>query len=239
MAAPHGAFAEFMADLMVRLGYEGACVSIGSLLRWNREKLWPANLGFSMSQPLGSLGFPVFHRIGLSETDITLSAFLGHPVIVTTHHQDCVSNFVRLESMANTVNSIDSVRWMGIEDISKTNFVSKTRKGRLHIWPYSRHFIVSLSAEITEVEVCRSSYCSGFTIDLHNYRRDGTEAEVHNVPARHRISNNTLEIFFPPSNAIDYRQVESKSAGMWPIVRRLLTEARDRTQPILSLASAR
>jgi hypothetical protein len=239
MAAPHGAFAEFMADLMVRLGYEGACVSIGSLLRWNREKLWPANLGFSMSQPLGSSGFPVFHRIGLSETDVTLSAFLGHPVIVTTHHQDCVSNFARLESMANTINSIDSVRWMGIEDISKTNFVSKTQKGRLHIWPYSRHFIVPLSAEITEVEVCRSSYCGAFTIDLHNYRREGIEAEVHNVPARHRISNNTLEIFFPPSNAIDYRQVESKSAGMWPIVRRLLTEARDRTQPILSLASAR
>lgn len=239
MAAPHGAFAEFMADLMVRLGYEGACVSVGSLLRWNPDKLWPANLGFSMAQPLGSLGFPVFHRIGISETDIRLRSFLGHPVIVATHHQDCVSNFARLESMANTVNNIDSVRWMGIEEISKTNFVSKTQNGMLHIWPYSRHFIVPLSSEITEVEVCRSPYCGGFTIDLHNHRRDGADAEVLNVPARYRISNNTLEIFFPPSNAVDYSQVESKSVGLWPVVRRLLTEARDRTQPILSLASAR
>jgi hypothetical protein len=239
MAAPHGAFAEFMADLMVRLGYEGACVSIGSLLRWNPDKLWPANLGFSMAQPLGHLGFPVFHRIGLSETDVRLSAFLGHPVIVTTHHQDCVSNFARLESIANTVNSIDTIRWMGIEEISKTNFVSKKQNEALRIWPYSRRLAVPFSSEITKVEVCPSPYCGGFTIDLQNHRRDGTETVVHNVPARHRILNNTLEIFFPPSNAVDYRQIESKSAGLWPVVRRILTEARDRTQPILSPASAR
>jgi hypothetical protein len=239
MAAPHGAFAEFMADLMARLGYEGACISIGSLLRWNAEKLWPASLGFAVAQPLGSLAFPVFHRIGISETDIRLKTFLGHPVIVATHHQDCVSNFARLESMANTVNSIDSVRWMGIEEISRTNFVTRMQNGMIHVWPYSRRLAVTLSPEITEIEVCRSPYCGGFTIDLRNVRRDGAEATVLNIPARYRISNNTLEIFFPPSNAVDYRQVESKRPGMWPIVRRLLTEARDRTQPILSFASTR
>jgi hypothetical protein len=239
MAAPHGAFAEFIADLMVRLGYEAACVSIGSLLRWNPEKLWPANLGFSMAQPLGSLGFPVFHRIGISETEIRLSAFLGHPVIIATHHQDCVSNFARLESMANIINETSNVRWMGIEDISRTNFVSKIQNETLRIWPFSRRLAVKLSPEITAVEVCRSPYSGSFTIDLHNHRHDGNEATVNNVPARYSISNNTMEIFFPPSSHVDYNQVASKSVGMWPIVRRLLTEARDRTQPILSLASAR
>jgi len=38
---------------------------------------------------------------------------------------------------------------------------------------------------------------------------------------------------------VDYNQIASKSVGMWPVLRRLLTEARDRTQPFLSLASAR
>jgi hypothetical protein len=239
MVAPHGAFAEFMADSMARLGYEAACVSIGSLLRWNPEKLWPPDLGFSVVQPLGSLGFPVFHRIGISETDIRLRTFLGHPVIVAIHHQDCVSNFARLESMANIINETTNVRWMGIEEISRTNFVSRTQNGMLHIWPYSRRLAVSLPLEVNEVEVCRSPYCGGFTIDLRNHRRDGSEATALNVPARYRISNNTLEIFSPPTNRVDYNQVASKSVGMWPIVRRLLTEARDRTQPILSLASAR
>src|ERR1700730_9950386 len=55
MAAPHGAFSEFIADLMVRLGYEGACVSVGSLLRWNPEKTWPANLGIAVAQPVCNL----------------------------------------------------------------------------------------------------------------------------------------------------------------------------------------
>lgn len=239
MAAPHGAFAESMADLMLRLGYEAACVSIGSLLRWNPERRWPPNLGLSMAQALGSLAFPVFHRTGISETDIRLSAFLGHPVIVATHHHDCVSNFARLESMAKIVNSIDTVRWMGIEDISRTNFVSKRLGETLQIWPYSRHFIVPLSPEIVEVQVCGSPYCDGFTIDLRSRGRDGSETVVPDAPARHRISNDTLEIFFPATNPIDYRQVATQNVGLWPIVRRLLTEARDRTQPILSLASAR
>jgi hypothetical protein len=239
MAAPHGAFAEFMADLMVRLGYEAACVSIGSLLRWNPEKLWPADLGFSLAQSLGSLAFPVFHRTGISETDIRLSAFLGHPVIVATHHQDCVSNFARLESMANIINETPHVQWMGIEDISRTNFVSKTLNEMIRIWPYSRRFKVPLSQEVTSVQVCRSLYCEGFTIDLRSNDRDGAESMVPNVSARCRISNSTMEIFFPTTDRVDYKQVASKSLGMWPIVRRLLTEARDRTKPILSSASAR
>ena len=239
MAAPHGAFAEFMADLMVRLGYEAACVSIGSLLRWNPEKLWPADLGFSLAQSLGSLAFPVFHRTGISETDIRLSAFLGHPVIVATHHQDCVSNFARLESMANIINETPNIQWMGIEDISRTNFLSKTQNGILQIWPYSRRFKIALSPEITSLQVCRSPYCDGFTIDLRNNHQDGTETTMPNVPARCKISNNMIEVFFPPTDRVDYNQVASKRVGMWPIVRRLLTEARDRTKPILSLASAR
>jgi hypothetical protein len=239
MAAPHGAFAEFMADLMVRLGYEAACVSIGSLLRWNPEKLWPADLGFSLAQSLGSLAFPVFHRTGISETDIRLSAFLGHPVIVATHHQDCVSNFARLESMANIINETPNIQWMGIEDISRTNFLSKTQNGILQIWPYSRRFKIALSPEITSLQVCRSPYCDGFTIDLRSNHQDGTETTMPNVPARCKISNNMIEVFFPPTDRVDYNQVASKRVGMWPIVRRLLTEARDRTKPILSLASAR
>ena len=239
MAAPHGAFAEFMADLMVRLGYEAACVSIGSLLRWNPEKLWPADLGFSLAQSLGSLAFPVFHRTGISETDIRLSAFLGHPVIVATHHQDCVSNFARLESMANIINETPNIQWMGIEDISRTNFLSKTQNGTLQIWPYSRRFKIALSPEITSLQVCRSPYCDEFTIDLRSNHQDGTETSMPNVPARCKISNNMIEVFFPPTDRVDYNQVASKRVGMWPIVRRLLTEARDRTKPILSLASAR
>jgi hypothetical protein len=239
MTAPHGAFAESMADLMIRLGYEAACVTVNSLLRWNPDKAWPADLGFSLAQSFGSLAFPVFHRTGISEIDIRLSAFLGNPVIVATHHQDCVSNFARLESMANTVNRIGSIRWMGIEDISRTNFLSKTQNGTLQIWPYSRRFKIPLSPEITSVQVCRSPYCEEFTIDLRSNNGDGTEVAVLNVPARYRISNNTMEIFLPPSKVVDYNQVAAKSVGLWPVLRRLLTEARDRTQPILSLASAR
>jgi hypothetical protein len=236
MAAPHGAFAESIADLMLRLGYEAACVSIGSLLRWNPKKVWPADLGFSLAQSLGNLAFPAFHRIGISEVDIRLKAFLGHPVIVAMHHQDCMSNFARLKSVAKIINENPDVQWMGIEDISRTNFISKTQNGIVQIWPHARHLKVPLSPEITNVQVCRSPYCEGFTIHMGDAHREGTESTALNVSAEYRVSNNMLEIFFHPANPMDYRQVASKNVGMWPVVRRLLTEARDRAQPILSLA---
>lgn len=236
MAAPHGAFAESIADLMLRLGYEAACVSIGSLLRWNPKKVWPADLGFSLAQSMGSLAFPVFHRIGVSEVDIRLKAFLGHPVIVAMHHQDCMSNFARLKSVAQIINENPGVQWMGLEDISRTNFILKAENGMVQIWPHSRHLKVPLSPEITGVQVCRSPYCEGFTIDLRSDQRDGSESAARNVPAQYRISTNMLEIFFHPADRVDYKQVASKNVGIWPIVRRLLTEARDRAQPILSLA---
>jgi hypothetical protein len=141
--------------------------------------------------------------------------------------------------MANIINETPNIQWMGIEDISRTNFLSKTQNGILQIWPYSRRFKIALSPEITSLQVCRSPYCDGFTIDLRSNHQDGTEITMPDVPARCKISNNMIEVFFPPTDRVDYNQVASKRVGMWPIVRRLLTEARDRTKPILSLASAR
>ena len=104
MAAPHGAFPEPIADPMVRLGFESACVSIGSLIRWNLGSIGPLDLGFSFAQALGTHGFPVFHRTSTNQIDIRLSAFLGHPIVIATHHQDCASNFALIEKLANMVN---------------------------------------------------------------------------------------------------------------------------------------
>jgi hypothetical protein len=239
MAAPHGAFAEPVADVMLRLGYEAACVSIGSLLRWNPEKNWAPDFGLRLAQAMGNLALPVFHRTGISETDIRLIAFLGHPVIVTAHHQDCVSNFASLESMANIANSIDAIRWMSIEDISRTNFVSRVKNGTLQIWPYSRRIVVPLTPEIVDVQICGSPYCDAFTVDLRKQSRNAAETAVPAAHARYIVSKHTLEVFFPARNPIDYAQVATKNVGLWPVLRRLLTEMRDRTQPILSMASAR
>ena len=239
MAAPHGAFADSIADPMLRLGYEAACVSIGSLVRWNSGKHWPAELGLPIGQAFGSRGFPVFHRTGISETDVRLSAFLGHPMIIATHHQDCISNFARFETLANMVNEITTVRWMTIEDISRTNYVSRVENGVLCIRPYTRRLTVPLPRDVVALQLQSSAFCPEITIDLRTHSSNATQATEAHGPFQYSVSNNVMQIFFPPRDPVDYKQVDPMRLGLWPVARRLLVEVRDRVKPMLSFASAR
>ena len=239
MAAPHGAFADSIADPMLSLGYEAACVSIGSLVRWNSGKHWPVDLGLPVGQALGSRGFPVFHRTGIAETDVRLSAFLGHPIIIATHHQDCISNFARFETLANMVNEITTVQWMTIEDISRTNYISGVENGVLCIRPYTRRLTVPLPQDAVALQLQSSPFCREITIDLRSHSSNATAATESHGAFQYNISNNVIQIFFPSRDPVDYKQVGPMRLGLWPVARRLVAEVRDRIQPMLFFASAR
>jgi hypothetical protein len=236
MAAPHGAFAESIAGPMLSLGYEAACVSAGSLVRWNPDKTWPT-LGLPMAQALGRDPFPVFHRTGANETEIRLSAFLGHPIVIATHHQDYVSNFARIESVANMVNEISPMRWMTIEGISRTNYVSRLEGGVFCVTPYARRLTISIPREAMAVQLLASPFCPEATIDLRQVSTDASRLFDRAGRFRLSVSNNALEISLPPSNPLDYAKVNRRPLGLWPIARRLLAEGRDRAKPLLSFVS--
>jgi hypothetical protein len=234
MAAPHGAFTEAIADPMVRLGYEAGCVSVGSLVHWNPGKKWPADLGLSIAQILGHHGFPVFHRTSTNQCDVRLSAFLGHPIVIATHHQDYVSNFARIESLANMVNHISSPRWMTIENISRTNYVSSVSEGVLRVRPYSRRVTVTIPQGIAVLQLLPSHFGEETTIDLNKLFQDGGRNAQNTALFTCNISNNVAEMYFPPVDPVDYRKAGRLRIGLWPITRRLLAEGRDRVRPMLS-----
>jgi hypothetical protein len=233
MAAPHGAFADSIANPMLRLGFEAACVSIGSLVHWNPDKSWPVDLGLPPVQPLGSLGLPVFHRTGTNETDVRLSAFLGHPVVIATHHQDCVANFARFEELANVVNQIVDVRWTSIENISRTNYVSRVDGEMLCVTPYSRRLEIQIPQGIVVCQLQTSPFCREMTIDLRQQRSNSVGEKAG---AQYYVSNSMLHLHLPAGDPIDYRGVSAMRLGPWPVLRRILAEARDRAKPKLSFA---
>ena len=237
MAAPHGAFSESMADPMLRLGFEAGCVSIGSLLRWNSGESWKADLGIPIAQALGSQGFPVFHRTNTSETDVRLSAFLGHPVIIATHHHDYVSNFARIESLAKMVNDISSPRWMTIEEISRTNYLASVESGVLRVTPYARRLSIPLPQGASAFQLLPSPFCPEITIDLRGRSVADTNFDTGG-PLQCSVSNNVMQIYFPPSDPVDFREVNPMPLGLWPVARRLLAEGRDRAKPMLSFAAS-
>jgi hypothetical protein len=227
MAAPHGAFEESIADPMLRLGYEAGCVSIGSLARWNPGKQWRADVGLPMTQPLGTLAFPVFHRTGTIELDIRLSAFLGHPVVIATHHHDYTADFAQIESIAKMVNDISAPKWMPIKDISRTNYLVTYHQDSLRITPFSRKLNIPLAQGVSVVQLEASPFCPETTIDLRQFSTtDG--------PVKYTIADKVLQISIPPADPVDCQKVNPARLGLWPIARRILAEGRDRAKPLLT-----
>ncbi len=232
VAAPHGAFEEAIADPMLRLGYESACVSVGSLERWNPAKPWRADFGLPIAQALGTQALPVFHRTGIMEVDILLSAFLGHPVIIATHHWDYTSNYALVESLAKMVNDVYAPKWMPIRDISRSNYLAAAQQDTLRITPFSRKLSVPLAAGITNVAIEASPFAPATTIDL-------TAHAAASGPVRYSLADGALQINIPPADSIDYQKVRKARLGLWPVVRRILAEGRDRAQPVLRFGPAR
>lgn len=237
MAAPHGAFKESMAEPMVRLGFEAGCVSIGSLTRWNTDKNWPSDLGIPMAQALGHRGFPVFHRTSTNETDIRLSAFLGHPVVIATHHHDYDSNFARIESLARMVNEISSPRWMTAQDISRTNYVSSVEIDVLCVTPCARRLKIAFAHGIKAIRLMPSPFCPETRINLQEQPTENALL-VGGDRLEYSVSNNVIELHFRPKDPVAYQSVAPYPLGLWAVTRRLLAEGRDRVLPVLSFASA-
>jgi hypothetical protein len=236
MAAPHGAFKESMAEPMLRLGFEAGCVSIGSLTQWNVGKSWSPDLGIPMAQALGRQAFPVFHRTNTNETGIRLSAFLGHPVVIATHHHDYVCNFARIESLAKMVNEISSPRWMTVEDISRTNYLCSVENDVLCVTPYSRRLKIVFSRDINSIRLMASQFCPETTISLHQ-QPTKESLLVSGARLEYSVSNNVMELYVPPRNPVDYESVAPFPLGLWAVTRRLLAEGRDRAVPMLSFAA--
>jgi hypothetical protein len=232
VAAPHGAFEESIADPMLRLGYESACVSVGSLEHWNPAKPWRADFGLPIAQALGTQALPVFHRTGIMEVDVLLSAFLGHPVIIATHHWDYTSNYALVESLAKMVNDVYAPKWMPIRDISRSNFLAATQQDTLRITPFSRKLTIPLAPGITNVAIEASPFAPQTTIDLSAHA-------VASGQLRYSLADGALQLNIPPAEFIDYQKVRKARMGLWPIARRILAEGRDRAQPILRFGPAR
>ena len=237
MAAPHGAFKESIVEPMLRLGFEAGCVSIGSLARWNAGKEWAPYLGIPMTQALGDEAFPVFHRIGTNETDIRLSAFLGHPVVIATHHHDYVNHFARIEFLARIVNEVAAPRWMSIKDISRSNYLSSTVNEVLYVTPYTRRMKVPLPPHTKTIQLMDSPFFPEATIQL----KEQSEKEscfIGGVQLEYSVSNNILELRVLPKNPVDCQSVAGYPLGLWAVTRRLLAEGRDRAEPVFSFARA-
>ena len=229
MVPPHGACSEDMLKELPGCGFEAACISHGSLRAHNRNRDWTRTVGYLPSETIR--GCPVIPRWGFAgdtQNTILLAAFLHQPIVLRGHHQDLKNGVGLLDELARFINGLGPVTWARIGDISKMNYGLRMQEDVIEIQPLSRKATIRLPENARRLRIddprhefgnWNLSTGNGSLITL----RPGEPAAL---PEKIR----TVMIETPSDSSIpDSRPTRRRSGA---ILRRLLTEGRDRLLPL-------
>jgi len=236
MAAPHGACRENMMRSMLHLGFEGACISNGSLWGYNDISGRSPTIGIDMATILAG-GFPVIKRFGLSkqaQNEIVLAAFLNQPIIPVGHHEDLSEGIGILSKTAERINRLGNVKWSNIADIMASNFCIRQEREELRIRCYSRRVRLKIpqGVESVVVEAPTMGQESIEHLEVANIGKEtNKKCTIFAIKEPiHVQSSDLIEIRLVTPNAIDPYGIPTDRTPLWAVVRRMLTEARDRSR---------
>lgn len=235
MAAPHGACSDAMAAVMLRMGFEAACISRSSMMAHNGNQFWPKSVGLQLAEYLGD-GLPIIPRFGLTPTcssDVLLASFLGQPVIPVGHHNDIGGGLDLLQQLSELINSLGEVQWTDLASIARSNFTFQRDSNLLHVRMYSRRIKLTVPEGITQVCVERP-WLKTQTAESLSLCQDQSSVKStlsHTPELIYTKAGAQLEICSVPANAIDPAKIPLKRTPLWVIGRRQLCELRDRLRP--------
>jgi hypothetical protein len=236
MAPPHGACSETAIAEMGRLGFEAVCVSRGSLRFHNPQASWVRTIGLKPCDMVA--GLPVIPRFGLSgdcRNDILLAALLRQPIVPMTHHQGVADGYETLDRTASFVNSLGSVTWSNMTDISRALFARRQDDGTVFVRMFSRRVAVAVPQGATHVAVERPWVTDQASEPLY-WRTPGAAGSWTAAEERDRIrvpGGATIEIASGAAASVRADRRILRSPRLGPVARRLMTEGRDRALPSL------
>ncbi len=214
MAAPHGVCSKASMTSLFRLGYEA--IAISRPYPWRSAPppdrplagWWPAEIVAG--------GLPVLPRYHLraDPDDRVLRAYLDHPLILYGHHDDVKDGMGILRDVADDLRRLGEIRWMSLRDIARSNFFQRRRGDRLEIRAFTRHLLVDVPEGVTRLVW---SPVDGVAHD-----------SVETIPVK---GGTTIELERPRPRALNPVGVRSPAPSLWPMIRRLMTEGRDRVRP--------
>ena len=234
---PYGVFLGSFVPALIGLGYEAVVCTIRHYLRYNPA--FAESLTFGM-RPVETLprGLAMIPRIPAAvgwETDAVLAALLGQPIVIAGHHFDADNKLRHIEEMVDYVNGFGPVEWCNPSRIASSQYLTQRDGTHFRIRTGSRQVVVSLPDGIETVEIERPWLRPEDQEVLHWGGPEGmaTSMEYGRLAGPLQVRDRALTITSPPSLLVDPRQVPACATSPWPIVRRALSETRDRLYPYL------
>ncbi|MDQ4089257.1 MAG: hypothetical protein M3163_02975, partial [Actinomycetota bacterium] len=232
MSPPHGSVSLAMMSALRRTGFEAIAywgpgdVASQALVDWG-----PADVH------LGG-GFPGLNRIAIDTPldELVLRTFLGQRLLLSGHHADLSDGLDGLREAVARVDQLGPVEWSSVEDVARTNFAMRHDDGVVRVRPFTRRFLLDPPphAERLVVEWPGDHDDVGAVVvtgvrGAPTIARAGDDIEL---PA-----GTPLDVRLVSDDTVDLEPVTTRSWAPWPVVRRCLTEGRDRMMPLIRPAT--
>ena len=237
MCPPHGGCSPETLAALFRCGFLGLAAS--RPFPWDGfadQRRW--RLGGWLPAQLAAGGLPVIPRYPLSRNldDLVFRAFLDQPLILYCHHADLRDGLEPLRAAAARVAELGDARWMSLASITRGNVLCREEEGVATVTLYSRDVRIPRPAvPPVRVEVPRIFGAD----DLVRLVVDGEDHDVRpgidgraSVTLANPATSGELRIRI---SAPDHVATTTRNwrPRPWPLVRRALTETRDRTLPLV------
>lgn len=234
MVPPHGACSPASHSALSRLGFEAICGTRKipgdrtGLAEWPLAKWEPGEFVTG--------GLPLFTRHSMQEghEDLVLRAYLAQPLLIYGHHEDLAHGLDVLSEFAATIRTVGPARWTSLTDIARSSFATKREGGVLAVRLFSRRVSIPVPEGIESIRVelpdstrhipWTGVRCGGSRMALSSKGTRSTD------PFRVQ-SANTVHLVAEVQGAVEPDEVLRSRTAVWPIVRRALTESRDRLAP--------
>jgi hypothetical protein len=236
MCPPHGEASEAFLGTLLRFGLEAFVNDLP--LPWTsvQDSTRAARLRGWTGVSFVAGGLPVLprHHFKYPADDLVLRAFLDHPLIVYGHHDDLADGLEPLAETAALLNSL-GVEWGPASWIARAGSVTREagetlrvqlrgRQTELIVAPDKAMIELEIPAVHGELDECEVA-CGGAVAPV---QLSDSAPTVVTVPA----SPGPVTVELRSRVRRDPRSVPAPRVDPWPVVRRAMTEARDRVRPL-------
>jgi hypothetical protein len=157
----------------------------------------------------------------MSATDIALRAYVDQPIVLYGHHEDVAQGLDVLADAVARVERLGAVRWSSLTEIARSN-VSVRRDGdTTSLRPYAHTVRIPAGTEKLRIERPECDHgLRGWSIDR--------ELGIHDFGQPVSVAPGAASIRLRPFLERDPADVPPPRPRVWPRLRRIATESRDR-----------